>query len=251
MSEEFTDRVALVTGAARGIGRAAALQLAREGARVAVNYRASREQAEETLDQIKIAGGQGMLVQADISQPADVQRMVAEVTANWGPVELLVNNAGIFDVVPHEDLTLDRWQRTFDVNVTGTYLVTWAVKPSMIAAGYGRIVNVASIAGLRPRPQAIAYAASKAAVISLTQSLATVLARHNIRVNAIAPGLIDTEMIQPVDQPRIQELIDATPISRLGTAEEMAELICFLLSERARFTTGQTYVASGGRVLLP
>ena len=168
-----------------------------------------------------------------------------------GPIDLLVNNAGIFHFVSHEETTPEIWQRTMDVNLTSSYNVTWAVKQSMIERGFGRIVNVSSIAGLRPRPMSIAYAVSKAGMISLTKGLAEALAAHNIRVNAVAPGLIDTEIITSVEQSRLDEIITATPITRLGTPTEIAEVVCFLLSEQSSFMTGQTLVASGGRVTLP
>jgi NAD(P)-dependent dehydrogenase (short-subunit alcohol dehydrogenase family) len=177
--------------------------------------------------------------------------MVATVQDQFGRIELLVNNAGIFDYVDHQGTTPEQWQRTLDINLTGTYLATWAVKEAMIEGGYGRIVNVASIAGLRARPMSIAYAVSKAGVIAFTKSVSDALAPHGIRINAVAPGLIETEILSDVAPSTLQGLIDATPIRRIGRPEEIAELVLFLLSERSSFTTGQTFVASGGRVLLP
>jgi 3-oxoacyl-[acyl-carrier protein] reductase len=164
---------------------------------------------------------------------------------------MLVNNAGIFEYVSHESTTLEQWKRTLDINLTGTYLVTWAVKEQMIARKFGRIVNVSSIAALRARPNAIAYAASKAGVVAFTKSAAEALIPYNIRVNAVAPGLIDTEILKDVDEQALARLIDQTPMKRIGTAEEIADVVHFLLSEAARFMTGQTVVASGGRVMLP
>jgi NAD(P)-dependent dehydrogenase (short-subunit alcohol dehydrogenase family) len=166
-------------------------------------------------------------------------------------VDLLVNNAGVFDLLSHEETSLDVWQRTMDINLMGPYLVTWAVKPGMIERGFGRIVNIASIAGLRPRPTAIAYAASKAGLISFTQSLAEALAPHNIRVNAVAPGLIDTEIISGVGQERIDAIVQSTPLGRIGQSDDIADAVLFLLSDRSKFVTGQTLVVCGGRVMLP
>lgn len=177
--------------------------------------------------------------------------MVDEVTRKLGPVDLLVNNAGMFAPGTHEETTLDRWQKTLEINLTGTYLTTWAVKASMIERKFGRIVNIASIAGLRARPMSIAYSVSKAGVIALTRSLAEAIAKHNVRVNAVAPGLVDTDILDSVDEKTLQKIVDATPIPRMGQPEEIAELVLFLLSERSSFTTGQTVAASGGRVLLP
>ncbi len=251
MPEEFKGRTALVTGGSRGIGRAVCVALAQDGANVAINYRANESAASETARLVEEAGGKTLVVQADVSQANDVDRMVAETERALGPVDLLVNNAGVFDYVSHAETTLEIWQRTLDNNLTSAFLVTWAVKDGMLARGFGRIVNMSSISGLRPRPNSIAYAASKAGLIGLTKSLAEAVADQNVRVNGIAPGLIETDIIADVDQAALDTIINATPMQRIGTPEEIAELVTFLLSERSRFMTGQTLVASGGRVMLP
>ncbi len=190
-------------------------------------------------------------MQADVSLAGDVERMVAEITGKLGPIDFLVNNAGVFDYVAHTETTRAIWQRTIDVNLTGAFLVTWAVKGQMIERGYGRIVNMSSISALDPRPMSIAYSASKAGLLGLTKSLAAALAPHNIRVNAVAPGLIDTEILDGVEPAMLERLIDATPMKRIGTPEEVAELVFFLLSDESSFTTGQTIVSDGGRVMRP
>lgn len=244
-------RVALVTGGSRGIGRACCEAIARGGADVAVNFCRNGEAAQETVRLVEAAGRRAISVQADVSSAEEVDRMVADVQSRVGPIDLLVNNAGIFRQASHSETTLELWRRTLDVNLTGAYLVTWGVLEGMIERGFGRIVNIASIAGLRARPKSIAYAVSKAGLIGLTKSLSAAVAEHNVRVNAVAPGLIDTEILAGVDQSHLDELIDATPIRRIGRPEEIARLVLFLLSEQSSFTTGQTLVASGGRVLLP
>lgn len=252
MSErELNGRVALVTGGARGIGRACCSLLAEAGAKVAINYHSNDEAARETAGIVESAGSTALLVKADVSSAEQVRNMVAEIEKNLGPVELLINNAGIFDYVSHADTTLDIWQRTLDVNLTGSYLVTWAVKDGMIERGFGRIVNISSISALRPRPMSIAYSVSKAGLIGLTKSFAAAVAEDDVRVNGIAPGLIATEIIDGVDQTVLDGLIEATPAKRIGRPNEIAELALFLLSERSSFMTGQTLVASGGRVMLP
>lgn len=248
---EFEGRTALVTGGAKGIGRACCVRLAQAGAKVAVNYLSSAEAARETERLVRAAGGACRLVRADVSAPEQVQAMVEEVTAELGPIDLLVNNAGIFHYTPHDQTSLDVWRRTLDTNLTGAYLVTWAVKDRMIERGFGRIVNMASIAGLRARPNSIAYAASKGGLIAFTKSLAEALAPHGIRVNAVAPGLIDTPILDGVDQDVLARIIESTPMGRIGRPDEIAEMVLFLLSERSSFSTGQTLVASGGRVMLP
>jgi len=247
----LTGRVALVTGGSRGIGRACCLRLAKEGAQVAVNYLHGAEAAAETVRQIEAFGGRAVAVQANVADPAEVDRMIASVTAELGPVDLLVNNAGVFEYVPHQELTLELWQRTLTTNLTGAYLVTWGVKEQMVTRGFGRIVNMTSISALQPRPMSMAYAASKAGLVAFTKSLAVALAPHNIRVNAVAPGLIDTEILDGVDQTQLDRLIEATPMGRIGQPEEIAALVYFLLSEESSFTTGQTIVSSGGRATLP
>lgn len=247
----LTGRTALVTGGAKGIGRACCLRLAQAGANVAINYLTSDEQARETAELVGQVGVKTHLVCADVASPEQVTAMVGEVVDALGPVDLLVNNAGVFHFLPHEETSLEIWRKTLDVNLTGAYLVTWAVKSSMIDRGFGRIVNIASIAGLRPRPMSIAYAASKAGLIGLTKSLAEALAPHNIRVNAVAPGLIDTEILSDVSRERIDAIVQSTPLGRIGSGVDVADAVLFLLSEQSSFITGQTLVVCGGRVMSP
>ncbi|MEE2685574.1 MAG: SDR family NAD(P)-dependent oxidoreductase [Planctomycetota bacterium] len=249
--QTFDGKTALVTGASRGIGKACALLLARAGAKVAVNYHQNKTAADETVNAIQAMGAEAAAIQADIACPEGVEALVRTTTETLGPVDLLVNNAGIFDRVGHEQTDWELWRKTMAVNLDSAFLVTWAVKQGMIDRKYGRIVNISSIAGVRPRPMAIAYAASKAGMIGFARSLAQALAPHNIRVNSVAPGLIETEILDGVAQDDLQALIDATPIPRIGRVDEIAELVFFLLSEKSSFITGQTIVASGGRVTLP
>lgn len=247
----LTGRTALVTGGAKGIGRACCVRLAEAGANVAINYLTSDEQARETAELVLQAGAKALLAYADVSSPEQVTAMVGQVIDALGPVDLLVNNAGVFHFLSHEETSLEVWRKTLDVNLTGAYLVTWAVKAGMIERGFGRIVNIASIAGLRPRPMSIAYAASKAGLIGLTKSLAESLAPHNVRVNAIAPGLIDTEILSDVSQERIDAIVQSTPLGRIGRGADVADAALFLLSEQSSFITGQTLVVCGGRVMSP
>ena len=248
---ELAGRVALVTGGSRGIGRACCELIAAAGADVAVNYQTNESAAAETAKLVEAAGARGCAVQADVSSADDISTMVEEVEQQLGPIDLLVNNAGIFVPASHSETTLEIWQRTIDVNLTGAYLVTWAVKQGMIERRFGRIVNVTSVAALRARPISIAYAASKAGMVGLTKSLSEAIAAENVRVNAVAPGLIKTEILDGVSQDRLDAIIEKTPIQRIGRPKEIAEMVLFLLSERSSFVTGQTMVASGGRVLLP
>jgi len=251
IEQDFQNRTVLVTGGSRGIGRACCERLARAGANVAINYRSRKSDAQETAKQVMAAGAKAMIVQADVTDENAVNAMIASVNSELGPIDMLVNNAGIFEYVTLQQTTLDHWRRTLDANLTGMYIVTWAVKDQMIERQFGRIVNMSSISALRPRPYAIAYATSKAGMIAFTQSASEALISHNIRMNAVAPGLIETEIIQDVDQPMIDRLVEQTPMKRIGQAEEIADVVHFLLSEASRFMMGQTLVASGGRVMLP
>ena len=244
-------RVALVTGGSRGIGRSCAVRLGRAGAKVVVNYRSRKESADDVVSEIVRGGGTAMSVGGDVSNEEAVNRMVAAVSDRFGGIELLVNNAGVFDYLPFDSVTPDLWRRTLDVNLTGTYLVTWAVKDGMLDKGFGRIVNMSSISALQPRPMSIAYAASKAGLAGLTKGCAAAWGARGIRVNAIAPGLIDTEILEGVTTAQKQTLIDATPMQRIGQPEEIADLILYLLSDQASFITGQVVVACGGRCMVP
>jgi 3-oxoacyl-[acyl-carrier protein] reductase len=243
----FEGRTALVTGGGRGIGRAVCLRLAEEGARVAVNYERNTEAALETLNAVKDRGGAGLTVQGDVSKPADVERLVAQTRAALGPIDFLVNNAGITGNVLHDQLTFEMWKRIFAVNLDGPFLVTWAVKDEMIARNFGRIVNVSSLAGVVKKKDLIHYATAKAAVISFTRHCSEAFAEHNVRVNCVAPGLTDTEMARGADPALVARLIAATPLGRIGRPEEIASVVRFLLSEESSFVTGQTVVACGGR----
>ena len=251
MPHDFTNKVAVVTGGSRGIGLAVAKQLASYGAKVCINYNSSKERAEKAVEEIRQAGGDTIAVQADVSDLDQAKRLIQQAEDQLGPVDFLVNNAGIFDVAAHDEFDEQMWHHTMKINVDGVFYCTWAVKDSMVARKYGRIVNIASIAGLEAKPYAIAYATSKAAVVGFTRSLGQALAAENVRVNAVAPGLIDTEILEGFDQTQKEHLINITPSKRIGQAEEVAHMVSFLLSDEADFTVGQTVVLSGGRVNLP
>jgi 3-oxoacyl-[acyl-carrier protein] reductase len=249
--QELAGRTALVTGGARGIGSAVCLRLAQEGARLGINYASNDAAARETAGLVRAAGAECALLKADVSEPTAVAAMVAEAERTLGPIDLLVTSAGIAPTEVRGEVPFETWRRIMAVNLDGTFLPIMALKDGMMARGYGRIVCFASIAGLRPRPTMLAYSTSKAAVIGFARSCSEAFAPH-VRINCIAPGLIDTDMpAASLDAPSRQRMIDATPLQRIGRPEEMAELALFLLSERSSFTTGQVYVADGGRVTLP
>jgi 3-oxoacyl-[acyl-carrier protein] reductase len=244
----FEGRTALVTGGGRGIGRAICLRLAEEGADVAVNYERNTDAAAATLKLVRDRGSGGITVQGDVSNPAQVDSMVAQTRERLGPIDFLVNNAGITENLPHDQLTFEKWKRIFAVNVDGPFLTTWAVKDEMIARRFGRIVNISSLAGLVKKKDLIHHATAKAAVISFTRHCSDAFAGHNIRVNCVAPGLTETEMARSADPTLVAQLIAITPLGRIGQPEEIASVVRFLLSEESSFITGQTIVACGGRV---
>ena len=248
--QEFDGKVALVTGGSRGIGRAVCLALAQQGASVAINYGANQAAAQETQQAVSAFGARCEIYKADVSDPDQVNMMVSAVEQKLGPVDVLVTSAGIAEVNSHSELDFTTWQRIMRVNLDGTFLPVMAVKDGMLERGYGRIVCIASIAGLAPRGRMIAYSTSKAAVIAFIRNCAQAFAPA-IRVNGLAPGLIVTDMTADMNETMKEKMIDTGMIKRMGTAEEMAETVLFLLSERASFTTGQTLVADGGRVTLP
>ena len=243
---------ALVTGGSGGIGRAICVRLAQAGIKVAVNYQSNEAKALETAALVKKAGSTACTVCADVADREQVLAMVQQITDNLGPVDLLVNNAAVFDFVGHDEITPEIWKRSLDVNLTGPYNVIWAVKQGMIERRFGRIVNISSIAGIRGRPNSISYAVTKSGLNMLTKSLSDALAEYNVRINGIAPGLIDTEMPRIAASEEVMaQLVEATPMKRIGQPEDIASVVYFLLSDESRFMTGQTLVASGGRVMVP
>ena len=247
----FAGKTALVTGASRGIGRAISLMLAEHGARVAVNYVSNEEAASEVVTLIDDMGAdESLVVKGDVSSQEDVNRMVEATTNRLGPIDLLINNAGIVERCGHEDVDFASWKRMFAVNVDGPFLTTWAVKDSMIARQYGRIVNISSLAAVVHRRNLIHYSTTKSAVIAFTRQCADALAPH-VRVNCLAPGLVDTDLARAANPGLIQEMIDHTLLERIGTPGDMASAVKFLLSEESSFVTGQTLSACGGRSLLP
>jgi 3-oxoacyl-[acyl-carrier protein] reductase len=252
MSEmAFAGKTALVTGGTRGIGKATAIRLASEGARVAVAYRSRESEARQALDELRQHSPNALAIQADVSNRDDVARCVSEVRAKLGPIDILVHCAATSIVEPAADVTWETWKETMDVNLHGTLHMIYAVKDEMIERRYGRIVLLSSIAALRERENQVHYSASKAAVIAMTRCLAQAWARHNIRVNCACPGLVETEMAHVLSPDAIEKIVAQTPMGRIGQPEELAALIRFLVSDESSYMTGQTVVASGGRVMLP
>ena len=232
------DKIALVTGSSRGIGRAVARRLAAEGYAVCVNYRVRQDCAMSLVSEITAAGGRAMAVQADVAHRVQVNEMVRRVEGEFGPVSLLVNNAGVAGQALFQDITDALWHRYFSVNVDGAFHAIQAVLPHMLHEHAGCIVNVSSIWGLRGASCEVTYSATKGALIALTRSLASELAPTGIRVNCVAPGVIKTDMLDALPPEVLPQLAQETPLGRLGTPEDIAAAVSFLADERASFITG-------------
>ena len=239
-------QTALVTGSSRGIGRAIAVELAREGWAVCVNYLEHREAAEDLVRLLRAEGWEAIAVRADVSDRDAVEAMVRTAQAELGPIELLVNNAGISYQGLFQDTSNEIWDRTLAVNLTGARNAAQAVLPHMLSEKRGCIVNISSMWGLRGASCEVAYACSKAAIIGLTRSLALELAPSGIRVNCVAPGCIDTDMVRVLGQETREMLVDETPLGRLGTPEDIAHAVAFFAEEGSSFLTGQVLTADGG-----
>jgi 3-oxoacyl-[acyl-carrier protein] reductase len=232
---------ALVTGSSRGIGAATAEALAREGWPVRVNYREDEDGAREVARRIESEGGRAEVIQGDVADPADLERLLAPGTD--GPVLVLVNNAGLRLDGLSPQLGDEEWQRVIDVNLTATFKATRAALGPMLRARFGRIVNVASIVGLRANAGQANYAASKAGTIGFTKTVAVEVARRGVTVNAVAPGLIETALTEEILD---GEMAKAIPARRIGRPEEVAACIRFLASEEASYVTGTTLTVDGG-----
>jgi len=239
-------QVALVTGSAKGIGRAIALELGRLGASVCVNYRGSEKQAHEVVDQLHAQGNQAVAVGADVSRAEDVEQLFKEVTSSLGAVTILVNNAGITRDNLLVRLSEDDWDSVLDTNLKSAYLCSKVAARSMIRLRQGCIVNIASVVALIGNAGQANYTAAKGGLIALTKTLARELGSRNIRVNAVAPGFIETDMTIGLSAAARQQLVDRLVLDQLGKPEDIAMAVGYLCSPAARYVTGQVLSVDGG-----
>ena len=239
-------KCALVTGGSRGIGRAACLELARQGARVAVNYAGNAAAAEETVKACQDLGAEAFAIQADVADAAACDAMVKEVLARFGRVDILVNNAGVTRDGLMLTMKESDWDTVLDTNLKGAFQCMKAVYRPMMKQKYGRVVNLSSIVGVRGNAGQANYAASKAGLIGLTKSMAKELAARNVTVNAVAPGFIDTDMTAALPEKAREAMLASIPMGRLGQAEDVARAVAFFAGDESAYVTGQVLCVDGG-----
>ncbi len=245
--QQLREQVAIVTGASRGIGRAVAIALAKEGAKVAINYARSSEAAQQVVKEITEAGGEAIAIGADVSKAEEVDSLVKQTLEKFGRVDLLVNNAGITRDTLLLRMKPEDWQAVIDLNLTGVFLCTKAVSKLMLKQRSGRIINIASVAGQMGNPGQANYSAAKAGVIGFTKTAAKELASRGVTVNAVAPGFIVTDMTSELNSEAILKFI---PLGRYGQPEEVAGMVRFLAADpAAAYITGQVFNVDGGMVM--
>jgi 3-oxoacyl-[acyl-carrier protein] reductase len=244
------DKVAVVTGGSRGIGRAIALELARRGAKIVVNYNKSPEAAEAVVNEIKATGGQAASFQADVADSASAQNLIKFAIDTFGDLHILVNNAGITRDMLIMMMSEQDWDAVLDTNLKSTFSCSKAAVKYMMRKRYGRIINIASVAGQMGNPGQTNYSASKAGQIGFTKALAREVAARNVTVNAIAPGFVDTEILSSMSPEILEAALKLVPLGRKGKPEEIAYAVAFLASDQAAYITGQTLGVDGGMAMM-
>ena len=244
-----SSKVMLITGASRGIGAAIALLAAKNGYNVVINYNNSYEKAIALQKQISSLGGNSIIFKADVSNADEVDSMIEFIHTEYGYIDVLVNNAGVSSFSMFTDITEKEWNRVFDINVKGSFIVSKAVIPDMVHNKYGKIINISSIWGITGSSCEVLYSATKSAIIGMTKALAKELGPSGINVNCVAPGVVDTDMNSVLTDEDIDALKQETPLCRIGNPEDIAESVLFLASDKSNFITGQVISPNGGIVI--
>lgn len=246
---DIEGKAALVTGASKGIGKAISLQLAQLGVKVAINYNTSEDEAKALSEEINSAGGESFIVQADVGKVDQVTAMVDKVHEAWGQVDILVNNAGIIDDGLLVRMSDEVWQRVMDTNINGTFYCTRAVLRNMLKSRWGRIINIGSVVGIRGNIGQTNYSASKAAILGFSKSLAKEVATRNITVNVVTPGYISTETVAGLTDEQKARIMTWIPQGHFGEVEDVANMVSFLVTNKASYVTGQVISVDGGMAI--
>jgi len=249
MTGEFSGKVAVVTGASRGIGKGIALELAKNGASIAIVYRSEEKKAKEIQAEIEWMGKEAIIIKCDVSVSEDVAKLHNAVMEKWGKVDFVINNAGIHQHLKSWELSEEDWKKVIDVNLTGAFLVTKAFTPQMIEKKQGRIIHISSCVAFTGTDHEVHYAASKGGLFSLTKSHALELAGHGINVNAIAPGYVETDMLVFDDVHPLDTVLKTIPQHRLGQPQDIARAVKFLCSQDSGYITGQVIHVNGGLIM--
>ena len=246
---DISGRFALVTGASKGIGKASALKLGEQGVNVAVNYNSSQTEAEDTVDQLTALGVQAFIVKGDVSSLDEVSNMVDEVTERFGQIDILVNNAGIISDSLLIRMSDEAWDDVITTNLSGTFYCTRAVLRGMIRRRWGRIINIGSVVGIRGNIGQVNYSASKAGIIGFTKALAKEVASRSITVNTVTPGYINTDTVDVLPQATKDRIMTWIPQGHFGEVDDVAHMVAFIASEKARYMTGQVVSIDGGMAI--
>lgn len=243
------EKVALVTGSSRGIGRAIALELGRKGVHIAVNYAGNENRAAAVVNELQELGVKAIKIKANVANEDEVKNMIKEIVKEFGRLDILVNNAGITRDNLLMRMKVEEFDQVIETNLKGAFLCTKAVTRQMMKQRYGKIINIASIVGVSGNPGQANYVAAKAGLIGLTKSTAKELATRNILVNAVAPGFITTDMTDILTEDQKEAILSTIPLEKLGEPEDIANVVCFLASDKAKYITGQTIHVDGGMVM--
>ncbi|BCS81389.1 3-oxoacyl-[acyl-carrier-protein] reductase [Anaerocellum diazotrophicum] len=247
--ELLKDKVALITGASRGIGKAIALKFAQNGANVIINYSSSQSQAESLKEEIEKIGTKAIMIKCDVSNPDEVNQMFSQAEKEFGKIDILVNNAGVTKDALILRMNEEDFDKVIAINLKGAFLCARAAAKIMVKQRFGNIINISSVVGIAGNMGQANYAASKAGIIGLTKSLAKELASRNIRVNAIAPGFIKTDMTEVLSDKIKESMLSSIPLGRFGEADEVANVALFLASNLSSYITGQVIVVDGGMIM--